>query len=135
MDSTEANITLVEMQEVSKPFVDLSENPHNQDFEGLEENHLDEVQLPSHDNDQTAANSLWILEKSQTADVLTEGKSLTKVQDNNHEKNNVLLKESGSGYKNVKEVEFPVIDVEMENNNEYVKIQRNLRPKFDAYHV
>ena len=29
MDSTDANITLVEMQEVSKPFVDLSENPHN----------------------------------------------------------------------------------------------------------
>ena len=43
MDSTEANITLVEMQEVSKSFVDLSENPHNKDFEGLEENHLDEV--------------------------------------------------------------------------------------------
>ena len=64
---------------------------------------------------------LQILEKSQTADVLTEGKSLTKVQDNSHDKNNVLLKESGSGYKNVKEVEFPVIDVEMENNNEYVK--------------
>ena len=43
MESTKENITLVEMQEVSKPFVDLSENPHNKDFEGLEENHLDEV--------------------------------------------------------------------------------------------
>ena len=29
MESTEANITLVEMQDVSKPFVDISENPHN----------------------------------------------------------------------------------------------------------
>ena len=32
MESTESNITLVEMQEVSKSFVDLSENPHNQGF-------------------------------------------------------------------------------------------------------
>ena len=109
------------MQEVSKPFVDLSENPHNQDFEGLEENHLDEVQFPSHDNEKIVANSLRILEKSQIADVLTEGKSLTKVQDNSHDENNLLLKESGFGYKNVKEVDFPVIDVEMENNNEYFK--------------
>ena len=29
MESTEENITLVEMQDVSKPFVDLSENPQN----------------------------------------------------------------------------------------------------------
>ena len=64
MESTEENITLVEMQVVSTPFVDLRENPHNQDFEGLEENNLDEVKLPGHDNEHTVENSLRILEKS-----------------------------------------------------------------------
>ena len=72
------------------------------------------------DNEQKVVNSPWILQKSQTAHVLTKGKSLTRIQVNRHNENNALLKDSGSGHKNVMEEKFPVMNVEMENNSQCV---------------
>ena len=99
------------MQEVSKPLIDINDNPHNQEFEGLQGNHLDGVQLLCNDNEQTKTNSSLILVKSQTTDVLTKGIYLTKTQGNNPDESNALLKELGYGYINIKEKEFVVIDV------------------------
>jgi hypothetical protein len=121
METAEADITMVGMQEVSKPLVHINENPQKHEFEGLQESHLDAVELLGNDNEQTVVNSPWILEKPQIAHVLTKGKSLTKIRVNRHNENIALLKDSGSGYKNVKKEEFAVIDVEIENDNECVR--------------
>ena len=87
----------------------------------MQGNHLDWVQLLRNDNEHTKTNSSLILVKSQIADVLTKGISLTKNQDNNPDESNALLKELRYGYINIKKKEFVVIDVKMENDNGYVR--------------